>query len=474
MAGDIVVLGDLVTPSRVIPNGSMTIRGGKIVDVADGSDTSTRPGTSPHNGASSGASDGAFYGDGVTVIDARGKCVFPGTVDAHVHCYSELAEGFTYATAAAAVGGVTTIVEMPYDADKPVVDAARFEEKRAMLDGTVHVDVAMLGTIRKVDGVREIPAIVEAGACGFKVSMFETHATRFPRITGNDLLEAFELIAAAGLTVDVHAEDGEIIMAAVEKMRATGRHDPLAHGQSRPPIAESASTVLALELASVAGTQLHVCHASLPRVIDLVSMYKDQGYPVSVETCPHYLVLSEDDVERLGGYSKINPPLRDADAVEGLWERLVDGSIDIVSSDHAPWLAEKKQSPVIFDNSSGAPGVETLTPLLLHHGVVSGRLSMLDAARVLAETPAKRFGLEGQKGVLAQGADADFFIWDPAGQTVLRGEELHSKAQWTPYEGAQLRGRIESTYVRGTCVARDGDVAGAPGWGRFVGPRTSR
>lgn len=452
---DYAVVGDIVTPGRVVPGGRLVVRDGQVAAVVE---------------APTDAGNGV---DPLPELDARGCFVLPGAVDAHVHCFSELAEGFTHATAAAAAGGVTTIVEMPYDADQPVVDSARFERKREMLQTAAHVDVGMLGTIRKVDGVREIPKLVDSGVCGFKVSMFETHPTRFPRIGSPDLLDAFALIAEAGLTVDVHAEDGEIITAEVARLLEEGRTDPRAHGLSRPPVAESASTVLALELASVSGVQLNVCHASLPRVIDLVDLYRQQGYPVSVETCPHYLLLSDDDIDDLGARGKINPPLRRREDIDGLWERLVAGTIDFVVSDHAPWLAEKKQSPVIFENSSGAPGVESLVPLLLHHGVALGRITLLDAARLLAEAPARRFGMEGRKGVLVPGADADFVVWDPRGTTVLRSDDLHSAARWTPFEGAVLRGHIEATYVRGRKVAERGRVEGSPGWGQLVTPATS-
>ena len=157
-----VVIGDVVTPSRVIPSGRLVVRRGRISAVDVGV-----PGSVAEEISGS-------------VLDARGRFIFPGAVDAHVHCFSELAEGFTSASAAAAAGGVTTIIEMPYDANQPVVDVARFEEKRAMIEKNSYVDVGLLGTIRKVDGAREIPELAKAGVCGFKVSMFETDPTRFP------------------------------------------------------------------------------------------------------------------------------------------------------------------------------------------------------------------------------------------------------------------------------------------------------
>ena len=178
-----------------------------------------------------------------------------------------------------------------------------------------------LGLYEKLTVLREIPALVEAGACGFKVSMFETDPARFPRINPSDLLEAFSLIVEAGLTVCVHAEDGEIIAAGVADMKSQGRNNARAHGLSRPPISETVSVATVLELASVSGVHLHICHASLARVADLVAVYKAQGCPVSVETCPHYLVLCDEDLDRIGPFGKINPPLRSRDAVEMLWSR---------------------------------------------------------------------------------------------------------------------------------------------------------
>lgn len=366
------MLGDLVTPAGILHDGAMDVREGQIVAMGVALDE-----------------ERAAEGE---ILDARGRYVLPGAVDAHVHCFSESAEGFQNATAAAAVGGVTTIVEMPYDADRPVVDVERFEEKRAEIVGSAHVDVALLGTIRKVGGTRAIGDLVKAGACGFKVSTFETNALRFPRIGAADLVEAFGLIADAGLTVCVHAEDGEIISANVDRLRAEGRTDARAHGESRPPVSECVASAFALELARESGVKLHICHASLPRVIDIVTSHKVAGQPVSVETCPHYLLLTEDDVDRLGALGKINPPLRDGSARDALWARVADGSIDLIASDHAPWRLSRKQEPVIFDNASGAPGVETLVPLMLHHGVAGGRITLPQAMRLLAEEPAQRFG----------------------------------------------------------------------------------
>jgi allantoinase len=403
-------------------------------------------------------------------LDARGMWVLPGAVDAHVHCFSEPGEGFVAATRAAAAGGVTTIIEMPYDAVAPVTSRDVLERKIERLRGDAVVDVALLGTIRKTGGVDEIPGLVEAGVAGFKVSLFETDPQRFPRIADDELLDAFRLIQQAGRTVGVHAEDGEIINAMVARYRSAGMTYARAHCETRPPVSETASVALALELAAQSGVRLHIYHASLPRTFELVSAARSRNGAVSAETCPHYLLLRESDMDRLGGFGKINPPLRSESAVTGLWDLLANDSIDLVASDHAPWPRSKKQHADIFANASGAPGVETLVPLLFSEGVATGRLSISQLARLVAEAPARRFDLWPRKGQIAVGADADITIIDPRHDWKVEARLMHSSADWSPYEGRTISGRVVTTIVRGQFVYDDGKVVGVPGEGHFVRP----
>jgi allantoinase len=446
---DLVVTGNIVTPDRVVHNGAVAIVDGRIADV---------------HPSAAGL-------DAQRTLEAPGCWVLPGAIDAHVHCFSAPQEGFLNATRAAAAGGVTTIIEMPYDVGAPVNNRTVLERKIEHLQREAVVDVALLGTIRKTDGVGEIPGLVDGGVCGFKLSMFETDPERFPRIADGDLRDAFRQVGQAGLTVGVHAEDGEIIYPLIAAYQAAGKRYPRAHCETRPPVSETAAVALALELAADAETRLHIYHASLPRSFDLVAAYRAQGLRATAETCPHYLLLDERDMDHLGGFGKINPPLRAATDVSDLWALLERDAIDMVSSDHAPWPPERKSNRNdIFANASGTPGVETLLPLVFSTGVAAGLITIEQCARLIAERPARTFHLFPRKGQLAPGADADLVVLDPNTTWTLRGAELHSTAGWTPYEGRSMHGRVRTTLVRGRVVYDSGQITGTPGDGQFIRP----
>jgi allantoinase len=223
------------------------------------------------------------------------------------------------------------------------------------------------------------------------------------------------------------------------------------------------------DLAAAAGARFHIFHASLPRTVDLVADAAARGLDATLETCPHYLVLTEDDMERLGARGKINPPLRTAEHARGMWEALEAGRIDMVTSDHAPWPLAKKGADVVFDNASGAPGVQTLLPIVIGAGYLGGRLSLLRAAQVLATAPARAFGIDHRKGSIAVGLDADLAIVDPAGSTVIDETPMLSTATWSPYAGMTFPGRLEATVVRGSLAySRADGLIARPGDGRFV------
>jgi allantoinase len=239
-------------------------------------------------------------------------------------------------------------------------------------------------------------------------------------------------------------------------------------------VAESEAVLRALEFAHWTGVQLHIYHATFPRVFELVDWFRQQGVRVTAETCIHYLVLTEDDLPRLGARAKVNPPLRSAAEQERMWALCAGDKVAMITSDHAPWTLDRKSHPDIFDNASGMPGVETLLPLLYSEGVAKGRLSIHDLARVLAENPAKIFGLSPRKGKIHVGADADLVILDPDVEWVLDEKTQHSTAGWSPYHGHPVKGRITRTIVRGETVYDGEMVVARPGIGQFVPPNTRR
>jgi allantoinase len=452
-ACDLVVRGRVVLPERVLDDGYVAVANGRVAAV----------------GAASGGLPSA-----ARTVEASGAYVLPGAVDSHVHTRSEPAEGITHCTEAAAAGGVTTVVDMPYDHPGAVPDLETFERKVEDVAAQAVCDVALYGTIRKDGGLDAIEPLARAGACAFKVSTYESHPIRFPRIPDGELLEAFRRVAATGRLIAVHCENQDIVDRAVDRARAAGDTEPSAHGRTRPPVSETEAVNRVLELARDAGVHVHIVHASVTRSFDLVERYRAEGVRATAETCIQYLVLDEQALERLGPLAKINPPLRRRADVQGLWAYLAAGRIDQVTSDHAPWtLARKSNRADIFDTASGAPGVETLLPLLYHAGVAAGRLSILDLARLLAEAPARNFGLFPRKGALAPGADADITVLDPAGTWTVRGAELHSGVGWTPYEGMELRGRVTHVFVRGRPAFESGRVLARPGDGRFVRPEAA-
>ena len=263
--------------------------------------------------------DGSFRTAGIRVSDGRiaewipahpagpgsldfgDALLLPGAVDVHVHTRSYAEEGIERCTRAAAAGGVTTIIDMPYDAAGPVDSLAAFEAKVADVRREAVIDVALWATVPPRGPITEVGDLVDAGAAAFKLSTFETHPQRFPRIPDAQMLRAFAAIAQAGGLAGVHAENDEIVRAGIAAEQAAGHGgDPLAHARSRPPVAEHEAIARCLELARATGVRLHICHVSTPRGVELVARARSDGVDVSAETCPHYLLLSETDLVRRG------------------------------------------------------------------------------------------------------------------------------------------------------------------------------
>lgn len=402
-------------------------------------------------------------------IQAQGKMILPGAIDSHVHSLSNPREGFEHATISACAGGVTTIVDMPMDVPAGIATPEAFDAKRELIGKESYVDVALLALVKN-NSIDQIAKLKERGCCGYKLSLFDTDPDRFPRVKDGHLLKAFGAIAQTGLTAGVHAENDEIIKFLIRESIEEGKTYPLAHYETRPEVSETESVLKGLEIAKAAGVRFHLYHISCSRSIDLANYYRMDGCSVSIETCPHYLIFSTEDMDRLGGRIRINPPVREPIENERLWHKLETGQIDCVSSDHAPWPAETKEHSSIFDNPSGCPGVETLLPLLFSEGVSKKRISIGTLVRVLMENPAKISGLYPQKGTLDPGSDADIIIFDPLAKWTVKGKNLHSKAGWTPYEGIEITGKVHMTIVRGKVVYEEGEITGIKGYGKFIAP----
>ncbi|WP_235866197.1 dihydroorotase [Serinibacter arcticus] len=387
---------------------------------------------------------------GASRLDVGPAYVLPGIVDAHVHSLSHGHEGIAAATRSAAAGGVTTIVEMPFDATGPINDVGRLRAKQELANDEAHVDVALLGTIEPRGGWRRAAELAQAGVCGFKVSLFDTDPFRFPRIDDRDLINVMAAVGDTGRTLCAHVENNEVVKALLaEEADAT---DVQAHTRSRPPVAETLGVLTAMEIAATTGAALHLCHLSLPRSVDLALWYRGQGADLTFETCPHYLTFTSADLETRRGRLKINPPLREGADREGLWARIAAGDVPVISSDHAPWPAALKDQRRIFDNHSGAPGVETIAAVTLGQALARGLDVFTRALEALTVAPARRYGLERRKGSLEVGKDADIAVFTPDPDVAIDETRLHSNAGWSPYDGLRPGGRITHTLARGELV----------------------
>lgn len=408
------------------------------------------------------------------VIDARGNFVLPGVVDEHVHILdmglAETNEDFITGSTAAAVGGVTTVCEMPVVVPS-TISLEAFEEKKEVASKKFLVDFALYGGV--VPGnVDEIPKMVKAGAIGFKAMMAGSVPGFFEILDDGMLLEAFQVIADCGSVITVHAENEAIINYLESKLKAVGRKDIRAFFESRPVIQEVEAISRAAMLAKEAGCHLHIVHVSCPQGIDLIYQKKNEGQLITSETGPHYIVLSQDDADRLGPYIKFAPPARSKSETEQLWQQLAAGKIDAIGSDHGPHPKENKEKgwANIWDAGNGAIAVETMLPVMLSEGVNKSRISIQKLVSLICENPARLFGIYPQKGVIQVGSDADLVIVDMDKDYVIEAEKLHSKHKHTPYDGLKVKGAPVLTMVRGEVIVEDGKVFGKPGYGKFVTP----
>jgi allantoinase len=404
------------------------------------------------------------------VIDARGLHVLPGAVDAHVHLNEPGRtswEGFASGTRALAAGGVTSAIDMPLNALPPTVDADALAAKRRCLERDALVDVALWGGLvpGNLDVLDELAA---GGVVGFKAFMSSSGTEEFARADDLTLYEGMQRAAKLGLPVAVHAESETITAGLAARARAAGRVGVRDYLASRPVVAETEAIARAIALAREAGCSLHVVHVSTGHGVALVSAARAAGVDVTCETCPHYLVLTDADAERIGALAKCAPPLRPAAELEGLWSALACGEIDFVASDHSPAPMELKRGKDAFAWWGGISGAQTLLPLVLSEG--SGRGVPLETlADVVATAPARRFRLPG-KGRLEPGADADLVLVDLMAEQQITPQHLQYRHRHSPFVGRSPRARVVRTVLRGRSIWDGAGEIAAPCGGRFLIP----
>lgn len=404
-----------------------------------------------------------------TVLDYGANLVLPGLVDGHMHTSSAIGwPGIEGATRSAAAGGITTCVDMPYDVPQAVTNAGVLADKIGWVNRTAHVDVALYGTIAKQGGVGAIEGLAAGGVCSFKLSTYEYDPVRFPRIDHPTMVEAFGAIARTGVPVSVHNEDQELVERLTADARAAGQTDAIMHCRTRPPLAETLADNAIFEMGLLTGAHVHIAHSSVARGFEIATAFRSMGGQATGETCIQYLCMTEDDLVRLGGRGKCNPPFRTAAEVERMWAALAADQVAYISTDHAPWPADRKGFTDIFACGAGLVGLQSFAPLM--YTLLDERgLPPSVMATYCAERPARHHGLDGRKGTIAPGKDADLLVLEPGRFTFDEAQiQDRPELRWSPYHGRPMRARVAATLLRGRVVWDGRAVLAHPGNGRFI------
>lgn len=445
---DLVLTGNLVLPDRTVEGGFIAISDGRIAAIGDGQPPQARDRQ-----------------------DFPGSWLMPGAVDGQVHSKSQLGqEGLGQASRAAAAGGITTMIDMPYDDPQAIATRAAFDDKVAEVRQECHVDVGLYATLLDEDNLPEAAGLIDAGACAFKFSTFEAAPGRFPRVEDDVLEKAFTLIGPSGLACGVHNQIQYLTTKNIERMQAAGDTGWDAFMRAHTPLIEDLATNNVYELGARTGARAHVVHVSTDRGFELHRMYREAGHKVSIETCIQYLMLNhEDDAKRLGAKLKHYPPIRPKAEMERLWTHIGAGNCTFVSSDHVSWGLDRKDDPNIFKNKSGGPGLETLLPAFWtgceEHGIAPQTV-----ARLLCQNPAEHFLMGDRKGRIAEGLDADIIVLKPE-TYAFDPSHSQSAVNWSSFAGREFRVRVGATYSRGALVWDGARIVNdAGGDARFLRP----
>ncbi len=392
-------------------------------------------------------------------IDATRLEILPGVIDSHVH-FNEPGtdwEGFATGSRAVVAGGTTTVFDMPLNAHPPTIDGPAFDAKRAAAEKHSLVDFGLWGGL--VPGnIDQLETLRERGVVGIKAFMCESGIDDFPAVDLATLRAGMKRAAELNLLVAVHAESNELL-------QNTPSHGTVRdYLNSRPIQVELAAIKTAIELAHEAGCRLHIVHVSCGRGVALVKYARSLGANVTCETCPHYLLLTDEDMVELGAVAKCAPPLRSVKEQADLWRQVDD--ITSIGSDHSPSPWSMKEVTDFFQVWGGISGCQHLLPLL-----IEAKISRAEIERLTSAGVAKRFRIRG-KGGIEIGHDADLTLIDPRGEENVTAESLHYRHRHSPYVGRTLRNRIVRTILRGQTVFENGRFFSPPN-GRLVRPDNS-
>ena len=385
-------------------------------------------------------------------IDARGLHVFPAVIDSHLH-FNEPGrtewEGAATGSRALAAGGGAVFFDMPLNSTPCTVNAHEFDRKRAALEAASIADFGLWGGL--IPGnIGEMPELADRGVVGFKAFLCDSGLPEFPRADDDTLYHGLKQAARLGLPVAVHAESHELTTALTGRLREQGRTGVRDFLASRPVIAEVEAIHRAALFAGEAGAKLHIVHVSSGRGVAIAMEARARGVDISIETCPHYLFFTEEDVERLGAVAKCAPPLRNATQKEALWYQVLDGAVDTIASDHSPAPPPMKAGD-FWKAWGGIAGVQSTLSVMLEQGFHRRELPLERIAALLSTNPARRFRIGGKGGIVT-GNDADVTLVDLGAAYTLCAEDLMQRYPLSPYIGNTFRGVVRQTIRRGETI----------------------
>jgi dihydropyrimidinase len=411
------------------------------------------------------------------IIDATGLYVMPGGIDAHTHLDMPFggttsSDDFETGTRAAAFGGTTSIIDFAIQPrGTRMRDALDTWLKKAEGRATIDYGLHMIVTDLAGAGLDDMDEMVREGVASFKLFM------AYPNILMVDdstIFRALSQTARNGALICMHAENGSVIDVIIARALAEGKTAPVYHALTRPPRAEAEAVHRAIAMAEIAGAPVYIVHLSSEDALNEVREARDRGVPAFAETCPQYLLLSIEELERPGFEGAkfvFTPPLRPKEHQPKLWDGLKHDHLQVVSTDHCPFCFEDQKVLGKDDFTkipNGGPGIENRLQLIYHHGVNTGKLSLNRFVELTSTTPARLFGMYPKKGEIAPGSDADLVLWDPNAMHTISSKTHHMRVDYSMFEGFQVRGNVHTVFSRGRVIVEDSQFGGKPGAGRFV------
>jgi allantoinase len=399
------------------------------------------------------------------VLDVDQLFVMPGLVDTHVHINEPGRtewEGFATATAAAAAGGVTTLMDMPLNSIPATTNARALDKKRRAAEGKCRVDVGFLGGVVPGNDA-QLKALWDAGVFAFKCFLVPSGVDEFRNVAATDLEKTLPILSSVGAVLMVHAELPGPIAAVEPTLLGRDRRSYATYLASRPASAETEAVQLVIELGRKHRARVHIVHVSAAESLALLQSARGSGVPITAETCPHYLAIAAEQIVDGATEFKCAPPIRPDDNRVRLWAGLADGTLDMIVSDHSPCPpAAKRQDTGDFFAAWGGIASLELGLAAVHTQMQSHTGDLAQVSRWMASNPARLVGLDGRKGVIASGADADLAILDSQARFTIDAAALQQRHKMTPYHGRSAIGRVRATYLRGSLIFADGKLVGGP------------